>query len=244
MVFPRRALPAAGASDTEDTQMQLDAQPPAYGDGPVLSHLPEETVRSLFRAGVRRAWRRRQYVVRRGDHIDAVMIVLEGRLRASTIMADGEENLLGWLRDHELFGTPNVLGGMPFAVNIMADGPAATLHVAREDFIEIVRDDPAAAIGIATALSYRLLQLFEVIEASGHRTLGAKVHAHLWRLAEQHGRRDAQGRIALSIAQSDLAAAVGASRQRVHLELRKLEAQGLVALAYHRITLMPEAAAR
>ena len=212
-----------------------DRQCPTMADGPVLAHLPSEAVERFLAAGRRKVWRRGQFVVRRGDRIDDAMVVLEGRLRASTITPDGEENLLGWLREHELFGAPNVLSGIPFAIDIVADGRAVTLHVAREDFLRVLLEVPAAAIAIAKVFGHRLARLYELINASGHRSLTDRVRAHLLRLAVQHGHAAERGGIALDITQGDLAAAVGASRQRVHAELRRLQDQGAIELTYRRI---------
>lgn len=166
-------------------------------DGPVLAHLPSEAVERFLAAGRRKVWRRGQFVVRRGDRIDDAMVVLEGRLRASTITLDGEENLLGRLREHELFGAPNVLSGIPFAIDIVADGRAVTLHVAREDFLRVLLEVPAAAIAIAKVFGHRLARLYELINASGHRSLTDRVRAHLLRLAVQHGHAAESGGIAL-----------------------------------------------
>ncbi len=207
-------------------------------DGPVLAHLPAESVELQLQRGQRKHWQRGQSIVSRGDKLQAVMIVLEGRVRASTLTSDGDESLLGWLKEYELFGVPNGLGGMPFAGNIIADSPAVILQVASEDFMEVLHQVPEAAIGVAVALSHRVGLMFDIINASGYRTLTSRVRAQLLRIAEQFGQKDGEGQTVLEIAQDDLAAAVGASRQRVHMELRKLEDAGFLKLAYRKIILV------
>jgi len=207
-------------------------------DGPVLAHLPAQAVELLLQRGQRKSWQRGQTIVTRGDKLQAVMIVLEGRVRVSTLTSDGDESLLGWLKEYELFGVTNVLGDMPFAVNIIADSPAVILQVTRDDFMEVLHQVPDAAIGVAVALSHRVGLMFDIINASGYRTLTSRVRAHLLRIADQFGQKDAEGQTVLEIAQDDLAAAVGASRQRVHMELRKLEDAGILKLAYRKIILM------
>ena len=207
-------------------------------DGPVLSSLPAEAVELLLRHGKRKAWQRGQAIVSRGDRVRAVIVVMEGRVRVSTVTSDGDENLLGWLKEQELFGLPNVLADMPFAANAVADGPAVTLHVARADFLEILKKVPETAVGVAIALSHRMGTMFDIVHASAYRTLAARVRAQLDRMAAQFGKKDDDGHLVLDIAQDDLAAAVGASRQRVHIELRKLEDAGVLKLAYRKIILL------
>ncbi|MEJ8856960.1 Crp/Fnr family transcriptional regulator [Variovorax robiniae] len=220
--------------------LNAESSPPLsmVADGPVLSTLPAEAVELLLQRGKRKEWQRGQAIVTHGDTVRAVIVVVEGRVRVSILTSDGDENLLGWLREQELFGLPNVLADMPFSANVVADGPVATLHVAREDFLEILHKVPATAIGVAIALSHRMGTLFEIINASGYRTLAARVRAQLDRIATQFGQKDDGGQVVLDIAQDDLAAAVGASRQRVHIELRKLEDAGVLKLAYRKIILL------
>lgn len=211
---------------------------PVITQGPVVDHLPQEAIDQLYAAGREVLWRRGDRVARRGVQLSSIMIVVDGRLGASTMMPFGEENLLGWLRDRELFGVPSVLAESPFPVDITADSDSRVLHVARGDFLRVVEDVPGATSGVSVMLSHRLVQLFDVIDSSGYRSLGDRLLSHLRRLAAQHGLRDGEGHVELKIAQGDLAAAVGASRQRIHIELHKLQSVGELRLSYRKVVLL------
>jgi len=136
-------------------------------------------------------------------------------------------------------GLPDVLAGLPVPVTIKALGPAQTLHVDRHDFIQALRAHPEGAIGVAVLLSRRLGELFRFLEMSSARPLADRVAYALQRLARSHGVLEIDGALRLRITQAELAMAAGASRQRVHLELQRLQAEGRLRLGYGTVTLLP-----
>jgi CRP/FNR family cyclic AMP-dependent transcriptional regulator len=211
----------------------------AHGLGERLQDLPPELAADLLRVGSRRVWRRGQVVVRQGTHSQAIMVGLQGRLAATLGRADGHDTLLRWLDDGELVGLADALAGMPAPVSVVAHGAASTLHVGREAFIRLLRQHPDGAISVAVLLSRRLGELFRYIEMTGSQPLADRVAFALQRLARSQGQADGAGGTRLKITQADLAAAAGASRQRVHLALQRMRADGRITLGYGWVTLLP-----
>lgn len=211
--------------------------PTATGFNERLQDLPAATAAALLAAGTQRHWQRGQTVVQQGEHSGALTIALQGRLAAVLGRADGSDTLLRWLDDGELVGLPDVLAGQPAPVSIVAQGVASTLHLDREAFVAVLLQQPDGAVGVATLLARRLGELFRYVELNSARPLADRVDFALRRLARSQGEPDGSGGLRLHLTQADLAAAAGASRQRVHLALRQLQAQGRVALGYGTVTL-------
>jgi CRP-like cAMP-binding protein len=203
-----------------------------------LQDLPPALADALQQAGVQRSWRRGQHVMRQGTPCDMLVVGLQGRLAVTLGSADGRDNLLRWLDPGELVGLPAMLAGMPATVSIVAQGPARSLHVPRADFIELLRRHPDGAIAIAVLVSHRLGALFRHLELSQGRTLADRVTYALQRLARSQGQPDCAGGVRLRVTQAELANAAGASRQRVHLTLQQLQAQGRIRLGYGCVTLL------
>lgn len=204
-----------------------------------LQDLPPEVAAELLRIGSRRSWRGGQAVVRQGEHSNAIMVNLQGRLAASLGHADGRDTLLRWLDDGEIVGLADVLAGLPAPVSVLTHGVATTLHVGREAFVAVLRQFPEGAIGVAVLLSRRLGELFHYIEVTASGPLADRVSFALQRLARSQGEPDGAGGVRLKITQADLAAAAGASRQRVHLALQQMRAAGRITLGYGSVTLLP-----
>lgn len=217
------------------------ATPAATGFNERLQDLPPATAAALLAAGTRRQWRRGQTVVRQGEHSGALTVALQGRLAAVLGRADGSDTLLRWLDEGELVGLPDVLVGQPAPVSIVAQGVASTLHLDREAFVAVLLQQPDGAVGVAMLLARRLGELFRYVELNSARPLADRVDFALRRLARSQGEPDGVGGVRLRLTQADLAAAAGASRQRVHLALRQLQAGRRVALGYRTVTLLPGA---
>lgn len=204
-----------------------------------LQDLPPGVAAELLRIGSQRAWRRGQAVVRQGEHSNAIMVCLQGRLAASLGHTDGRDTLLRWLDAGEIVGLADVLAGLPAPVSVLAHGAATTLHVQRDAFVGVLRRFPEGAIGVAVLLSRRLGELFHYIEMTASRPLADRVAFALQRLARSQGEPDGAGGVRLKITQADLAAAAGASRQRVHLALQQMRTDGRITLGYGSVTLLP-----
>lgn len=243
IAIPRPTVPLAPLADRADGRPLPEA---AASFRERLQDLPPEMATALMAAGRPRNWRRGQWVLRQGEHSDALTIGLQGRLAAMLTNAEGQDTLLRWLDDGELVGLPDVLAGLPSPVSIVAQGPASTLHVERDAFVQVLRQHPEGAIGVAVLLSRRLGELFRYVELTGSRPLLDRVVFALQRLARSQGRPDGGGGVLLKVTQADLAMAAGASRQRVQLALKQLQAQGRIVQGYGRVTLLaaPPAALR
>lgn len=203
-----------------------------------LQDLPPEVAAELVRVGSRRQWRRGQMVMRQGAHSHAILVALQGRLSVTLGSPDGRSTLMRWLDEGEVMGLADVLAGMPSPASVQAQGPATTLQVERDAFVQVLRQHPEGAIGIAVLLSRRVGELFRYIEMTGSRPLADRVAYALQRLARSQGRPDNEGHVRLKVTQADLAMAANASRQRVHLALQRLQADGRIRLGYGTVTLL------
>ncbi len=203
-----------------------------------LQDLPPALAAALLQTGVQRQWHRGQQVMHEGAACDSLVVALQGRLAVRLGSADGHDTLLRWLDAGELVGLPAVLAGMPATVSIVAQGQARTLHVPRADFIALLHQHPEGAIAIAVLVSRRLGGLFRYLALSQRRSLSDRVDFALERLARSQGVADGAGGVRLQATQAELADAAGASRQRVHLVLQQLQAQGRIRLGYGCVTLL------
>lgn len=214
--------------------------PTPWAEGPqfheCLQDLPMPVQQALRAVGERRHWRRGQVLLQQGQAVSQVVVCLQGRLAVNVAGPSGSDTLLRFLNDGEMFGLPSVLAGTAAPTSVVASGPAQTLQIERGKFIDVLTRHPEGAIGIAVLLSHRLSELFRFVEMTSHRTLTERVRYALRRLARRNGELDATGATRIKVTQAELATAAGASRQRVHLELKQLQASGLIDLGYGLIT--------
>jgi CRP-like cAMP-binding protein len=209
------------------------------GSHQTLDDLPPALARALVTAGRRQTWRKNQLVLRQGSVSDGLVIGMTGRLRVFITLPSGHETFLRWALPGELMGLPTVLAGAPSPLSILAAGAATSLHIPRTQFMDLLRTLPEAGLAVAVLLSFRVTELFRHIEMGNHNSLADRVWFSLTRLAATDAQTKQSGQRCLRITQSELAMAAGASRQRVHLELQRLQTQGRIALGYGTVTLLP-----
>jgi CRP-like cAMP-binding protein len=211
------------------------AEGPLYQEG--LNDLPDVVVQALNAVGKTRAWQRGDYIQRQGQKQGDIMVSIKGRLAVMVTGPAGNDTLLRFVTQGEIVGLPTVLAKLPASTHIVANSDCETLHITRQNFVNVLMSYPEGAIGVAVILSHRLAELFRFVEMTAHRPLHERVNYALRRLARRNGESDGKGTTLLKVTQAELATAAGASRQRVHLELKRLESLGLIALGYGSVTI-------
>lgn len=206
---------------------------PQYHEG--LQDLPPDVRQALMDIGTKRSWRRGEFIQKQGQKLGQVVVCLKGRFAVMVAGPSGNDTLLRFLTQGEIVGLPAVLADIPAPNTIVANGSGETLHIARKDFINVLTRYPQGAISVAVLLSHRLAELFRYVEMTSHRTLNERVIYALRRLARRSGEPSKTGVTLLKVTQGELATATSASRQRVHLELKRLEAMGLIELGYGQV---------
>jgi CRP-like cAMP-binding protein len=211
----------------------LWAEGPQFHEG--LEDLPAEVRQAFRQVGVQRSWRRGEFIQKQGQKQEHVMVCLKGRFAVMVAGPSGNDTLLRFLIQGEIVGLPTVLANIPAPNTIVASNAAETLHIPRQDFLSVLTRYPQGAIGVAVLLSHRLAELFRYVEMTSHRTLNESVIYALRRLARRNGEPGQAGTTLLKVTQDELATATSASRQRVHLELKRLQAMGLIDLGYGQV---------
>jgi CRP-like cAMP-binding protein len=204
----------------------------------VLKGFSAETRQRLQRLANIRKWREGEVVLRGGAVAAAVCVVLEGRLRLAGISTEGDELLFRWFLPGEYVGLSSAIGDVPFLIDAVASGDCRCAHFESAQFKQILAADGAAAMLVASQVSRLAHDMTRLVIAHAEHSLAARVMAVLLRLAMHNSTRGPLGQRILPLSQSDIAKAVGASRQRVSIELSKLEKEGRIRLGYGHIILV------
>ena len=117
-------------------------------------------------------------VVNKGDHGDALFMVLEGEVRARS-MIDGQESTLATLGVGECFGELAILDHGPRSADVIANQPTVLIKVSAGALKKMFGEAPALAapfmFALARVISQRVRVLTKRYEDSIHfsRTAGA-----------------------------------------------------------------------
>ena len=97
------------------------------------------------------------HLVRQGQHGDAMYVVLEGELRALTIV-EGKETTLATMGEGDCFGEISLLDQGPRSADVVANRDTRLLKLSSAAFEQLVREAPALAVPMLLALSRALVE--------------------------------------------------------------------------------------
>jgi hypothetical protein len=95
-------------------------------------------------------------VVRKGDHGDSMFLVLEGELRARTLV-DARESTLSTLGPGDFFGEVALLDHGPRSADVLANEDSLLLEISGAAIEKIVREQPQSATPFLLALGKSLV---------------------------------------------------------------------------------------
>lgn len=177
---------------------------------------PQELARLADRMR-RRTFRRNEVVLHRGDPAGALHIVASGRVKITLPSEEGDETVLALLGAGQCFGEVAALDGGPRSATVTAIEPTETFALLREDLLALARESPDFALALIATLAARLRRADEWLEDAFFQDLDTRMARRLLELAEEHGRRTAEGiEVTLPLTQSDLAGMLGATRVSVN----------------------------
>lgn len=184
-------------------------------------------------------------LARRGDAAEDWYGVATGALSLCSVLPDGRSFRLNVIGPGRWWGDIAVLDGKPQDLDIQTQVPTTLLTLSRPAMRELVEASPVLHEALLQLQCERLRHLFRRVEELQALPLPQSVARLLRRLAREFGRPTDTGVcIELNLTQSDLAAMLAASRQRVNASLRQLHKQQVIELTGTRIVVLDEAKLR
>jgi len=210
------------------------------GDSTIFSGIESRDLDAVMSLAVRRRYRARQVVLRKGDPALQIFVIVSGRLKAITSGAEGREATLSIMGPGEVFGEVAVLDGEPRSATISALERCELLVIHRDDFFRYLQKSPRVAIKLLEVLARRLRRLSERVEDATFLEVPGRLAKQLLRLADKYGRNIGSGavRIELKLSQQELGDLVGVTRESINKQLRGWVAEALVEHQDGRLVLL------
>ncbi len=182
-----------------------------------------------------------QVVICEGDASDSVLVLLSGQMKVVTYSQEGDEFILNTVAPGDTIGEIGVLSGGPRTATVQATAPSIVLTLSRSSIVQIIEERPALAVALLQRLSQLVNRVTGVASDLVHLDLAQRVAKYLLNNTMQNtngtGTTDT-----LAVTQADLAASVGASRQRVNNCLQEFQRNGWIGIESRRLTVRDRAA--
>lgn len=196
----------------------------------------------LLRKAVDDATRRRRYpaggvVYAQGAPGKEAYRVVSGAVRMYYLSEDGHEFIHNIYQTGDWFGVSTLIDGEPRAQMAQAQTDLVLDVLTEDAFNAFRRSDADFDRALLLLLGRDIRRLIHRVNSVAFEPLPSRL---AWRIIKAV-REDAQGRLSARISQSELAAMVDASRQRVNTILGQFQAEGLLLLNYGEIVVTDRA---
>jgi CRP/FNR family transcriptional regulator len=188
-----------------------------------------EILVDFFRNGRLISYDKGEFVVRPGSDRPGVFYVESGLVKAYDITKYGEENLLIIRKAGDILGLTWAITGENRHIIYEALQPSTAWQVSRENFLDFVKTNPAAALPLVDMLTdmYRLHSL-RILNLE-YRTVRERLISFLLGMAQRFGKPSAEGLvISVPLRHQDIASSINSTRETTSREIAHLERKGLL----------------
>jgi CRP/FNR family transcriptional regulator, cyclic AMP receptor protein len=179
----------------------------------LFSGLPPDVLDELRAHATVRKLKRNEVLFEQGDEADALFVVESGRIAIATQSGDGRESVVAVLERGALFGEMPLFDGDTRSTDARALNNSTVVELAYEPVFDVLRTRPQLLWGVVRLLSQRLRATNEALADAVFLDVPARTAKHLLELAGD------DDNFTLPVTQEELAAMVGASRERVNKAL-------------------------
>lgn len=168
--------------------------------------------------------KRRQVIFREGDPAEGIFVLLSGRVKIYKLSSDGKEHILHVVRPGQAFAEAAVFmpGGYPAYAEALAASRALLLP--KNEFLELLRQEPSISLKIIATLSRYLKQFADRIEDLSLKDVSARLASWFLHTAQEKARDFWD----LEITKGELASQLGTVSETLSRTLRKFQDSGLV----------------
>ena len=210
----------------------------ALARSPLFHGIDDDELTRIAGTMARRRFRKGEVIFHAGDPGDSLHVVVEGRVKITRESSEGEEAIVVILSPGDAFGELVLLDGAPRSATATAMEATETMTMPRSAFVELVDGANPFRWHLLTGIAQRVRRLTDQLAEVHFLDLAGRLALQLTRLAEETSPGATKDiRLSRALTQSDLAAMVGGTRQRVNQILGDFADEGLIELDSGAVTI-------
>ncbi|MGH7152298.1 MAG: Crp/Fnr family transcriptional regulator [Acetobacteraceae bacterium] len=210
-------------------RLDRDAKRAALLTSPLFEAMKPDELDEVLRLSSERRFPRGASIFQKGDEGSSMMAVLTGRVRVSSVSAEGREVTLNVIKPGQVFGEIALLDGKPRSADCGAIEETTLLVLDRRNFLPFLRRNEGLYLRLLAVLCEKLRQTSTALEDLALFDLPARLARVLLKLATDYGRQGKEGtRIDVKMSQRDLSNLVASTRESVNKQLRIWRDDGVV----------------
>lgn len=203
-----------------------------------FAELPAAVIDELAASAQRRKLVDAELLYSAGDEPTGLFGIVSGRIRICSTSLEGKELTAIFFEAGDWLGEISIFDGLPRLSDAVAMGDTEVIVLSRATLHALLERKPELYAPFVRILCGKLRLAMEGLSDLMLLPLSQRLVKRLLTLAQGYGRPHEGGiLIDLHLPQDELGRLLGASRQSVSKELKALEREGLVKLAYGRIVI-------
>jgi CRP-like cAMP-binding protein len=209
----------------------------------VFRTLSDDDRIELLKRSSRRHFTSGQMIFRYRTPGQSMMVLLGGEVRISLPERNGRAIILADLQRGAILGEMSVLDGEERSADATALTACELLALERSDVLAFLERHPSVCLDILQMVCARLRDANERTLDLGFLDVPSRLAKILLARAKKRGNAATGGAsLRISDTQGDLAAMIGASREKVNRSLKQMQQQGIVATRDGRIEILDPSA--
>jgi len=123
---------------------------------PLFSELGDDELAEIWNHVQTRSFKKGNIILFEEDPGDSLFIIKEGKVKITRLSEEGKEVILSILGEGEFFGEMSLLDGEARSANVIALADSDVFILKRDEFLNILTDNPQIAISLLEELAYRI----------------------------------------------------------------------------------------
>jgi CRP-like cAMP-binding protein len=204
---------------------------------PIFEEFPAELIAEVAALAQIRRWPAGAVIFQRGDEGNFMILITQGRIKASLITPQGKELSLRYFEAGALIGEMSILDDEPRSADATASVATEGYVIAKKGFQVLLAQHKTATDAVMRFLCRRVRETTQQLETMALYDLDSRVaRFFLATLHQIHGSDlPERANLHLELSQSEIASILGASRPKVNRSLLLLEQSGAIKRSGSRV---------
>ncbi|MDD2591781.1 MAG: Crp/Fnr family transcriptional regulator [Erysipelotrichaceae bacterium] len=202
---------------------------------PLFASLNDDDLKTLFPLIKHHSYHKDEIILLEGQTIDSLMLINDGKLKASKYALSGKEQILHIFDIGDFYGeqffTDDKINH--YTITALTDTKVCTFT--KDDFDKILKDHPNISTSLISSLYKRMRKLETTVSHLNIRDINMRVNALLLEYVQKYGVYDGDRIIIdLPINREQMANLLGITRETMSRKLSKLEDQKIIKSIDHK----------
>ncbi len=193
---------------------------------PLFAALDSSVLDEIANLLIDRKFPKDAVIFEEGSVGDYMYLIRDGQVKVTKMSDDGREKILEMLEPGDFFGEMSLLDREPRSASIKTTSACLLLALSRQDFLDLLRQNPDVAMEMIRVMSHRIRETDEQIRGLLFERVESRTRRVLLRMAKEQA-PGAPGRLATpTITHQQLADLVGTSRETITRVVKDLKDDG------------------